>query len=123
MKKSLLIVLCFLTYLSSWATDESKINSTIEEVTVYRQRAQITREASAKVKKGDNILVLSGLSGFILDKTIIVAGEGDGILQSVKHRVSYLNTTPKTPSNTKIQFGTNLFIFKPFLIITNPLTR
>jgi uncharacterized protein (TIGR02231 family) len=104
MKKILSLLLLALFFVPMLAEDvETRIPSTIKEVTVYRTRAQVMRETTAKVSQGNNLLVLSGLSGFLLNRTIIVTGEGDGILQSVKHRVSYLNTTPKTPRMVLIE--------------------
>ena len=85
------------------ATPETPVDSRITDVTVYRQRAQIVRTASLSVSQGENLLVFTGLSRFIIPNSITVSGEGQGIIQAVSHRVSYLNTTPKTPRMKAIE--------------------
>lgn len=81
-----------------YAADERPLNSTVEEVKVYRQRAQLSSVAKTKVSKGDNLLVFTALSPYLVPHSVTASGEGaPGVIQSVKHRVSYLNTTPKTP--------------------------
>lgn len=92
---SLLLFACWMC-VSAQAAGETIVSSDIEAVQVYRKRAQITREANVSVSKGENLLIFSGLSRFILPNSITVSGKGKGTIQSVTHRVSYLNTTPKT---------------------------
>ncbi|MEM7375141.1 MAG: DUF4139 domain-containing protein [Bacteroidota bacterium] len=92
----ILLLLASMMYIYGWADTETIVSSHIEAVQVYRQRAQIVREANVSVSKGDNLLIFSGLSRFILPNSITVSGKGKGTIQSVTHRVSYLNTTPKT---------------------------
>ena len=75
------------------AQSENNISSSIESVTVYRDRAQVSRSASVDVSSGDNVLVFSGLSQYILPNSINVRGQGSGVIQSVRHRVNYLNRT------------------------------
>lgn len=93
---SILFLLASLMTGSVWSANETIVNSQIEAVQVYRQRAQIAREATVNVTKGENLLIFSGLSRFILPNSITVSGQGNGTIQSVSHRVSYLKTTPKT---------------------------
>jgi len=93
--------------LLSFASDEVQIDSKIDQVKVYRQKAQLVRKASAQVKAGDNILILSGLSQHIIPNSITVKGKGDGVIQSVKHRVTYLNRTPKTPRMIMLEDSLN----------------
>lgn len=83
--------LLLLSTLLSWAQSAQTLSSEITAVTVYRQRAQITREAEINVQKGENVLTFSGLSQHILPNSINVSGYGRGIIQSVRHRVSYLD--------------------------------
>jgi len=78
---------------SAYATGDIVVSSEIEEVTVYRQRAQITRTAEATVQPGENTLIFRGLSQYLMANSINVRGQGPGVIQSVRHRVSYLNRT------------------------------
>jgi len=76
-----------------FAGDDLKISSTITEVNVYRQRAQLHQLGAANVKAGDNVIVFTGLSQYIIPNSVSVKGEGKGIIQSVRHRVNYLSQT------------------------------
>ncbi|RMG59262.1 MAG: mucoidy inhibitor MuiA family protein [Bacteroidetes bacterium] len=98
-----LLLSCLLAPLALWANDETPLTSRITEVSVFRQRAQIVRTAQTNVRKGENLLVFTGLSRHILPNSITVSGTGKGIIQAVTHRVSYLNTTPKTPRMQAIE--------------------
>jgi hypothetical protein len=95
--KSFLLSLFLLSFgCSVWAAGETEVSSTIASVTVFRQRAQVTRTAKTTVSKGENLLVFSGISQYILKNSLTVSGQGKGIIQSVSHRITYLNTSPKT---------------------------
>ncbi|MEM7654690.1 MAG: DUF4139 domain-containing protein [Bacteroidota bacterium] len=78
------------------ADNETEVSSSIESVTVFRQRAQISRTAKMRVSQGENLLVLSGLSQYIMPNSLTVSGTGKGTIQAVSHRVTYLNTSPRT---------------------------
>ena len=93
----ILFFMCLLMALPAWATDEIPVESRIADAKVYRRRAQLTRHATVQVKKGDNLLIFSGLSASLLKNSLVVKGEGDGLIQSVTHRISFLKTTPRTP--------------------------
>lgn len=96
MRTYFLIALSFILATGAMA-DETPVSSSISSVKIFRQRAQITEEASVKVKAGDNLLVFSGLSRHLIPSSINVKGQGKGVIQAVTHRVTYLNKTPKTP--------------------------
>ncbi|MEM9985608.1 MAG: mucoidy inhibitor MuiA family protein, partial [Bacteroidota bacterium] len=92
-KLPLALVFALVGLIPIFAQSEKEITSKIEAVTVYRDRAQVSRSASIDAKAGDNVLVFSGLSQYILPNSINVRGQGSGIIQSVRHRVNYLNRT------------------------------
>lgn len=92
MRTSLFLLFSLLA-LVGWAADETPVLSKITAVDVYRQRAQLHQEGTVTVKAGDNLLVFSGLSQYIIPNSVSVKGEGKGIIQSVKHRINYLSRT------------------------------
>lgn len=71
------------------------INSTIKEVTIYIQSAQVTRHADAMIPKGKSKLTISSLSPFIDAKSVQVKAEGDFTLLAVKHRQNHLGQLKK----------------------------
>lgn len=95
MRIALIISIILLQSIFVLGKEEKPVDSKIETVTVYRQRAMIHRKASVNLSKGDHLLVFSGLSQYIIPNSVTVSGSGNGIIQSVKHRISYLNTTKK----------------------------
>ena len=96
MKSFLLSLFLLALGFSGWAAGETEVSSDISSVTVFRQRAQVVRTAKTTVSKGENLLIFSGISQYILKNSLTVSGKGKGTIQSVSHRITYLNTTPKT---------------------------
>ncbi|MDX2247018.1 MAG: DUF4139 domain-containing protein [Bacteroidia bacterium] len=97
MKLNILIVLAW--FIPTWglAAEEIPVKSKITEVNIYRQRAMIIQEGTAKVVKGDNLLIFTGLSQSLIKNSITVSGTGSGTIQAVTHRVNYLSRTAKPP--------------------------
>ncbi|MEZ4774344.1 MAG: DUF4139 domain-containing protein [Bacteroidia bacterium] len=97
MKLNILIVFACLLPVWVLGADEIPVKSAITEVNVYRQRAMIVETGNAKVVKGDNLLIFSGLSHSLIKNSITVSGTGSGTIQAVTHRINYLNRTAKPP--------------------------
>ncbi|TAE51178.1 MAG: mucoidy inhibitor MuiA family protein [Bacteroidetes bacterium] len=95
MTNKLLIFLLLVSLSFPLFADEIPVSSVIREVEVYRQGASIVEQGSVKVQKGDNLLVFSGLSQFLVANSVTVRGKGNGVIQLVKDRVSYLNRSVK----------------------------
>ncbi len=79
---------------------ETELKSTIGEVTVFLQGAQITRTGTADIAAGKSALVLKSLSPHIDDKSIQVravssSGAGEFTILSVNHRYNYLGRQAK----------------------------
>lgn len=60
------------------------LNSTISNVTVYSDRAQITRIAKITLPEGQNTVVFNNLPKKIDKKSIQVKGKGDAMLNDIK---------------------------------------
>ncbi|MGB0932842.1 MAG: DUF4139 domain-containing protein [Lishizhenia sp.] len=75
--------------LTAYAIDEKIVKSTIKEVTVYAQGAQIQRKASYSVSSGVTEIVLDGISNQIDPKSIQVNATGDIIILDSKYSVYY----------------------------------
>ncbi len=63
-----------------------KLNSIISKVTVYSDRAQITRKAKISLPKGEHTVVFANLPENIEQKSIQVKGNGDAILNDIKFK-------------------------------------
>jgi uncharacterized protein (TIGR02231 family) len=105
MKRTLIFLLLplFIPVVSWGQSAENLLDSRISEVSVFRQRAQLTRTATTTLPAGDHLLVFSGLSRFLLPNSIMVAGKGSGLIQAVSHRVNFLSKSPKPPRMLQLE--------------------
>lgn len=83
----------FLSFFSSWVVAQEKnqpVPSTITAVTVFRQGAAVTREATVALPAGRTTLSFSGLSAQLDQASIQVEATGNFTILSVTHQVNYL---------------------------------
>ncbi len=69
---------------------ERKLNTTIQEVTVFLQGAQITRFGKLDIPIGKSIIRIESLSPHIDDKSIQVNANGNFTVLSINHKFNYL---------------------------------
>lgn len=82
-----------ITFLS-FAADKEIIKSTISEVTVYTQGAQVFRKANYTVKPGITQLVIEGISPNIDPKSLQVKAQGAVVLVDSKYSMYYPQPEP-----------------------------
>ena len=83
----LIPVCCFLIRSSLLsATDPAELVSRIEQVTVFKQGAQVMRLARTSIPKGRTVLRLSGLTKSFDTGSFQLKGEGDFTILSVQHQ-------------------------------------
>src|SRR5262245_32399588 len=87
------LLFCAASILSS-AQDDQKVKSTIKQVTVFLEGAQVTRQANVPLKSGTTTVVLTGISPAIQEQSIQVEASAVKIL-SVSFRVNYLDEIRK----------------------------
>src|SRR5689334_16144003 len=80
---------------SAFSAEKETIKSTISEVTVYTQGAQIYRKASYTIKPGVTELILEGISPNIDPKSLQVKATGSVVLIDSKYSMYY--PQPETP--------------------------
>lgn len=79
------------------APNKKTLASTISDVTVFLQGAQVTRKAISTLELGTTELLLAGISPNIDKSSIQVKGEGNFTILSVQHQINYLNE--QTPNS------------------------
>ena len=82
---------------------EKEITSTIKNITIYTQGAQIENEATVQLQKGQMVLKFIGLSPFIKKESIRIEGDGLFTIQNVKHQNDYVNELEKNKETTAIR--------------------
>ena len=68
------------------------VDSRISQVNVFPDRAQVTREASVNINRGESLLRIPGLSYLTDPRSIQVKGEGDFMIISVNNQLNYLES-------------------------------
>jgi len=95
--KNLILPAVLLIAFAAHATNEKKVKSTVKNVTVFTQGAQVFRTSSVNLNPGVTDLVFSGISPFINPTSVQAGGKGDFIVLEVKHNIKY----PEPPQPTE----------------------
>ncbi len=104
MKYILTFLLSILTGITfSQEVPEKEITTKINEVTVYIEGAQITRNKTIDLPKGTSILKFTGLSPFIDAKSIQVKANGELTILTMNHEINYLEKIEKSEELTKLE--------------------
>lgn len=97
---ALLLSFLFLLNVQSSTSDSVKVSSEIEQVTVFKNQAQIQRKAEVDLNNGTTFVVFTGLSETLVDQSIQLKGSGAFTLLSLTTRNDY---TEKTTFRADIQ--------------------
>jgi len=94
MKKLALYLLVFISTSSALAQQEKKVESTISEITVFLNKAQITRKVKAKIESGKTNLILAGLTALPDQQSLQVSGKGSFIILGTALQQNFLTEQP-----------------------------
>jgi hypothetical protein len=91
MKRKLLFLLLTITALKASSQDfpQQKVDSKIEKVTVFLNGAQVQRTASVTLQTGKSEIILRGLTPNLEQQSVVVKGEGDFTIVSVKPQMNF----------------------------------
>jgi len=91
MKHQILSAALSLGALTTLAQVEKVADSKITNVTVFLNKAQVMREASARIEAGKTDLVIAGLTSQLDPQSIQVTGKGSIVILGISHRQNFLN--------------------------------
>jgi uncharacterized protein (TIGR02231 family) len=91
MKYQLFAIALTLSALVAKAQNERKVESKIINVTVFLNKAQVTREALTKLEPGKTNLIITGLSAQLDPESIQVSGKGAFVILGISHQQNYLS--------------------------------
>lgn len=93
----IIATLILFTFFNSYSqeTKEREIETKVDEVTIFIENAQITRNKSINLEAGVSILKFKNLSPFILAKSVQIKAEGKVTVLSVNHQQNYLENLKK----------------------------
>jgi len=97
MKKLFTSSTLFLISIMTSGQIEKPVDSRITEVTVFLDKAQVTREAKTRLEAGKTNLLVTGLTSQLDPQSIQIEGKGNIIILGINHQQNYLSelNTPK----------------------------
>lgn len=103
MKKLFFLLLLTSFTISLFGEDEKKVNSEIKEVTVFRQGAQVSRTAVARVPSGISSLKFVGISPNIDRNSIQLKADGSFTIMSISPQTNYFEAPEKSSEIKKLE--------------------
>lgn len=91
LKRIFILIVATMLNAPSFAQQEKKIDSKITDVTVFLNKAQVTREVKTRVDAGKTNLVLFGLTSQLDQQSVQVAGKGGIVILGIGHQQNYLS--------------------------------
>lgn len=79
--------------LTASASNEKNVKSSVKNVTVFTQGAQVFRSSSVSLSQGVTDLVFQGVSPFINPTSVQAGGKGDFVVLEVRHQIKYPEPT------------------------------
>lgn len=102
MKSFLTVMLLIMNIVTYPQNSEKDISTSIDNVIVYIDGAQITRNKTIDLPKGPITLKFTGLSPYIDPKSINVKSEGNLTVLSVNHRQNFLTEKTKSAKSEEL---------------------
>jgi TonB-dependent SusC/RagA subfamily outer membrane receptor len=104
MKKSILTIGLLIVYSALLLCQtEKEITSTIKNITIYTQGAQIENEAIVQLQQGQMVLKFIGLSPYLKKESIRIEGDGLFAIQNVQHQNDFVNELEKNNETSAIR--------------------
>jgi uncharacterized protein (TIGR02231 family) len=91
MKNQLLATALSVSALVAMGQNEKNVDSRITDVTVFLNKAQVTREVKTRIEPGRVNLVVRGLTSQLDPESIQVTGKGSFIILGISHQQNYLS--------------------------------
>lgn len=90
MKIIIFLVLLFISIHAFTQKNILPLKTSLKNVTVFLNGAQIERVGSISIPEGNSMVVITGLPVDIIPKTIQVNGKGNFSILSISHATNYL---------------------------------
>ncbi|MEX2233125.1 MAG: DUF4139 domain-containing protein [Cyclobacteriaceae bacterium] len=91
MKKIILGIVILFVIQTATAQQDKEVESKISQVTVFLNKAQVTRELKTRIQEGTSNLIIQGLTAQLDPNSIQVSGKGNFILLGISHQQNFLN--------------------------------
>lgn len=97
------LLLLITSFQLSASSEEKAVNSNIQQVTVYKKGAQISRTAKVNLPAGQTQLKFVGLSSQCVSSSVRINGNGNLSILSVFHRAHYHEDPLETPVTLELK--------------------
>lgn len=114
--KKIIALVFLLGSFTAWSAEKENVKSTITDVTVYMQGAQVFRKANYTVKPGITEIIIDGICPTIDPKSIQVKATGNVVILDSKYSLFY----PK-PEEVKLIDGLPLKVKKDIAILEDSI--
>lgn len=91
MKNQIVFSALLLLSATAFSQNEKSVDSRITEVTVFLNKAQVTRELKTRIESGKTNLIVAGLTSQLDPQSIQVTGKGGLIILGISHQQNFLN--------------------------------
>ena len=91
MKRILCSIILITICATSYSQLDKPVDSKITRVTVFLNRAQVTRELKTRIEAGKTNIILNGLTSQLDQQSIQVSGKGSFVILGISHNQNYLN--------------------------------
>jgi uncharacterized protein (TIGR02231 family) len=91
MEKFNIVAFLMFACIAASGQQEKKAESKISNVTVFLNKAQVTREVKSRIEPGKTQLIVTGLTSQLDQESIQVSGKGNFIILAINHQQNYLS--------------------------------
>lgn len=96
-------LIVFLGMAKALADNEQKLKIPVESVVVYLDGAEITQSKSITLEAGRNTLVFTGISSYLISKSIQVNAGANASILSISDKINYLGENALSPKLRQLQ--------------------
>ncbi len=111
MKKQVLLFILLFGSVPLFGQTDKPTDSKITEVTVFLNKAQVTREAKTRLDAGKTNLIVTGLTSQLDPQSIQVSGKGNFIILGIGHQQNFLGES-NVPKPLKVLKDSVVFLQK-----------
>jgi uncharacterized protein (TIGR02231 family) len=109
------LLACLLVAFHAGAQSLKAVDSKITDVTVFLDRAQVTREIKTRIESGKTDLVITGLTSQLDPQSIQLAGKGNFVILGINHQQNYV-TELNTPVKLRVLKDSAAYLQKQLVL-------
>src|SRR5258708_38251624 len=107
--KTISIKVAWIISNQGFAQSSQKANTKITEVTVFLNRAQVTRQVKTQLNPGKTNLIVGGLTSMLDPQSIQFSGNGNFIILGTSHQHIYLSELNMPKVLKYLKYSVDLF--------------